>query len=84
MSKKKRTGRPSKYPPEFQRDAAGIVLDEYLRQPQSIDSGCCPVDERAELAGLRGELRMERDRRLSGLGLERIGGVIVGPSGLAR
>lgn len=28
MSNKKRTGRPSKYPPEFQRDAVALVLDE--------------------------------------------------------
>ncbi len=28
MSNKKRTGRPSKYPPEFQRDAVAMVLDE--------------------------------------------------------
>jgi hypothetical protein len=28
MSNKKRTGRPSKYPPEFQRDAVTMVLDE--------------------------------------------------------
>lgn len=29
MSNKKRTGRPSKYPPEFQRDAVAMVLDEH-------------------------------------------------------
>jgi transposase-like protein len=28
MSNKKRTGRPSKYPLEFQRDAVAMVLDE--------------------------------------------------------
>ncbi len=28
MSNKRRTGRPSKYPPEFQRDAVAMVLDE--------------------------------------------------------
>ena len=28
MSNKKRTGRPAKYPPEFQRDAVAMVLDE--------------------------------------------------------
>jgi transposase len=28
MSNKKRTGRPPKYPPEFQRDAVAMVLDE--------------------------------------------------------
>jgi transposase len=28
MSNKKRAGRPSKYPPEFQRDAVAMVLDE--------------------------------------------------------
>ena len=27
-SKKRSRGRPSKYPPEFQRDAVGMVLDE--------------------------------------------------------
>jgi transposase len=27
-NKKRRTGRPSKYPPEFQRDAVAMVLDE--------------------------------------------------------
>ena len=30
MSNKKRTGRPSKYPLEFQRDAVAMVLDEGL------------------------------------------------------
>ena len=39
MSNKKRTGRPSKYPPEFQRDAVAMVLDE-----QPLDRRCCPVD----------------------------------------
>ena len=29
MANKKRTGRPSKYPPGFQRDAAAMVLDEH-------------------------------------------------------
>ena len=29
MSNKKRTGRPSKYPPESQRDAVAMVLDEH-------------------------------------------------------
>lgn len=28
MSNKKRTGRPAKYSPEFQRDAVAMVLDE--------------------------------------------------------
>ena len=27
-SKKRRPGRPAKYPPEFQRDAVAMVLDE--------------------------------------------------------
>ena len=27
-NKERRPGRPSKYPPEFQRDAVGMVLDE--------------------------------------------------------
>lgn len=27
-SRKSRGGRPSKYPPEFRRDAVGLVLDE--------------------------------------------------------
>ena len=27
-SSKRRTGRPAKYPPEFQRDAVAMVLDE--------------------------------------------------------
>jgi len=27
-SRKSRDGRPSKYPPEFRRDAVGLVLDE--------------------------------------------------------
>ena len=31
MSNKKRTGRPSKYPLEFQRDAVAMVLDEGRR-----------------------------------------------------
>ena len=87
MSNKKRApGRPSKYPPEFQRDAVAMVLDDGRsiadvarsigviegtrgnwvgkarreRQQGSSLTG----DERAELAGLRGEnaqLRMERD-----------------------
>lgn len=86
MSNQKRTGRPSKYPPELQRDAVAMVLDEHrsitdvARSIGVIDGTLgnwvakarkerehglwLMVDERAELAGLRGEitqLRMERD-----------------------
>jgi transposase len=87
MSNKKRSpGRPSKYPPEFQRDAVAMVLDEgrsiadVARSIGVIEGtlgnwvgkarrerehgSALTADERAELAGLRGEnaqLRMERD-----------------------
>ena len=87
MSNKKRPpGRPSKYPPEFQRDAVAMVLDEGrsiadVARSIGVNEGTLgnwaakarkereqglslTVDERAELAELRGEntqLRMERD-----------------------
>jgi transposase len=87
MSNKKRPpGRPSKYPPEFQRDAVAMVLDEGrsiadVARAIGVNEGTLgnwvakarkereqglslTVDERAELAELRGEdtqLRMERD-----------------------
>ena len=35
MSNKKRTGRPSKYPLEFQRDAVAMVLDDGRSEPCS-------------------------------------------------
>jgi len=87
MSNKKRLpGRPAKYPPEFQRDAVAMVLDEgrsiadvaraigviegtlgnwVSKSRREREQGSSLTgDERAELAGLRGEnaqLRMERD-----------------------
>ena len=79
-------GRPSKYPPEFRRDAVAMVLDEGraiadVARSLGVNEGTLgnwvakervergereglTVDERAELAELRGEcaqLRMERD-----------------------
>ena len=85
-NKKRRPGRPSMYPPEFQRDAVAMVLDErrgiadvarsigvnewtlgnWVAKARREREQCSSltVDERAELAGLRGEitqLRMERD-----------------------
>jgi transposase len=85
-SKKRSRGRPSRYPPEFQRDAVAMVLDEErsiadvarsigvnegtlgnwvgkARRERNAGAGLS-VDERGELAELRGEnaqLRMERD-----------------------
>ncbi len=90
MSKRRvsRGGRPSKYTPEFRRDAVAMVLDEQQPRPIAdvarslgVNEGTLgnwvnkeraergepaelSVDERAELAELRGEvtqLRMERD-----------------------
>ena len=85
-NKKRRPGRPSKYPLEFQRDAVAMVLDEersiadvarsigvnegtlgnwVSKTRKERDEGSSlTVDERVELAELRGEntqLRMERD-----------------------
>jgi transposase len=84
---KSRGGRPSKYAPEFRRDAVAMVLDEHrsiadVARALGVNEGTLgnwvakervergeraglAVDERAELAELRGEvaqqLRMERD-----------------------
>jgi transposase len=69
MSNRKRPrGRPSKYPPEFQRDAVAMVLDEgraiaEVGRERTAGVGL-DTDERAELVELRAEvtqLRMERD-----------------------
>jgi transposase len=84
--KKRGPGRPSRYAPEFQRDAVTMVLDEKrpiadVARALGVNEGTLgnwvsrerverargtelSVDERAELAELRGqvgELRMERD-----------------------
>ena len=83
---KRAPGRPSKYPPEFRRDAVAMVLDESrsiadVARATGVNPGTLgnwvgqervergeldgpTVDERSELAALRGEvarLRMERD-----------------------
>ena len=66
MSNRKRPrGRPSKYPPEFQRDAVAMVLDEHRS-----DRRCRPVD-RCE-RGHAGELGRQGPpgTRRRGVGLD--------------
>ena len=62
-SKKRRPGRPSKYPPEFRRDAVAMVLDEDR-----------PIAEVARSLGINdGTLgnwvNLEREARQQGVGL---------------
>ena len=59
-SKKRRPGRPSKYPPEFRRDAVAMVLDEeqsiaHVARVTGVNSGT--------LGNWVGQERIERGER---------------------
>ena len=59
MQAKKRRGRPSKYPPEFRRDAVGLVLDEG-RTIADVARSLSPVLNEGTLGNWVSKERIER------------------------
>ena len=59
MQAKKRRGRPSKYPPEFRRDAVSLVLDEG-RTIADVARSLSPVVNEGTLGNWVAKERIER------------------------
>ena len=62
MEAKKQRGRPSKYPPEFRRDAVSLVLDEG-RTIADVARSLSPALSEGTLGNWVGKERVERGER---------------------